>query len=112
MPNQLPDAERAVIDITKLRDYSLNLAHEKGKHKARVFQSALGFTAKDAGHLRRLLLDAVLTCEAKPGPPTLYGRRFVVDVEITGLRGPVTVRSTWMIRNDEDFPRLTSCYIV
>lgn len=39
---KLPNAENAVIDIAKLRDYSLNPNHPEGKHKARVFQAKLG----------------------------------------------------------------------
>jgi len=111
MSKRLPNAERAFVDLAKLRNYSLNPTHEKGKHKARVFRSALGFTVEDAERLRRLVLEAVLTCEAMPGTPTPYGQRFAVDMEVAGLSGPVTVRSAWIIRNDEDFPRLTSCFI-
>ena len=33
---KLPNADRAVVDLGKLRDYSLNPLHEVGKHKARV----------------------------------------------------------------------------
>jgi hypothetical protein len=39
---RLPNADRAVVDIAKLRDYSLNNSHPEGKSKARVFLSALG----------------------------------------------------------------------
>jgi hypothetical protein len=112
MANKLPNADRAFVDIAKLRDYSLNPAHEKGKHKARVFRSALGFTDADAERLRQMVIDAVLNSEAVAGAPTPYGERFTVDFEVTGLNGTVTIRSAWIVRNDEDFPRLTSCYIV
>jgi hypothetical protein len=63
----LPNANRAVVDITKLRDYSLNSTHPEGKHKARVLRSALGFTAADAGRLREMILAAVLANEAAQG---------------------------------------------
>lgn len=26
--------------------------------------------------------------------------------------GSVTIRSAWIVRDDEDFPRLTTCYVV
>jgi hypothetical protein len=45
---QLPNAERAVIDIVKLTDYYLSPDHPRGRHKARVFASALGMTASEA----------------------------------------------------------------
>lgn len=109
---KLPNADRAVVEIAKLRDYSLNPAHPEGKHKARVFQSALDLTVDDAERLRQIVLDAILLFEATPRSSTPYGQRFVVDFEVKGLHGLVTVRSAWIIRNNEDFPRLTSCYIL
>lgn len=112
MASKLPNAERAVVDIAKLRDYSLNPTHEKGKHKARVFRAALGFTEADAEQLRQLVINAALNSEALPGAFTPYGKRFAVDFQVMGLTGPATVRAVWIVRNDEDFPRLTSCYIV
>ena len=109
---KLPNVDRAVVDIAKLRDYSLNPTHPEGKHKARVFKAALAFTAHNAEQLRRMVLDEIQINEATEQQTTSYGRRFVVDFEVTGLHEIVTVRSTWIIRNDEDFPRLTSCYIL
>ncbi len=41
---KLPNAEKAFVDIEKLRGYCLNQFHERGKHKARLFSSILGFT--------------------------------------------------------------------
>jgi hypothetical protein len=108
---KLPNADRALVPFAKLRDYSLNSAHPSGKHKARVFRAALGFTTEDAERLRGLVLDAILVQEATEQLLNAYGRRFVVDFDATGARGRVKIRSTWLIRNDEDFPRLTSCFI-
>jgi hypothetical protein len=108
---KLPNAERAVADVSKLRDYSLNAEHPKGKHKARVFRAALGLAASDAEALRRMIIEAVLVNEATEQAPNSYGRRFVVDFRAPSTRGPVIVRSTWLIRNDEEFPRLTNCFI-
>ena len=42
--------------MAKLRDYALDPIHSKGKHKARVFASALGLTRNDAEWLRDELL--------------------------------------------------------
>lgn len=55
----LPNAKDAFIDLRKLRDYSLNFESPKGRHKARVFASALGITSENAEKLRACLLDAV-----------------------------------------------------
>ena len=113
---KLPNAERAVIDIEKLRDYCLNPNHPEGKHKARVFLAAIGFKSDNADRLRELILEAIVTAEAKEQSSTPHGRRFVVDFHVKAEQGLVvtlkTIRTAWMIRNDEDFPRLTSCYIL
>ncbi|MGB8510149.1 MAG: DUF6883 domain-containing protein [Pyrinomonadaceae bacterium] len=112
---KLPNAEHAVVDIKKLRDYSLNPNHPEGKHKARVFSEKLGLRADDAERLRQLVLKAILTTEATVQSPTSYGQRFVVDFQVGReerfVVSLVTVRSAWIIRNDEDFPRLTTCFI-
>src|SRR5204863_1509892 len=54
----LPNGGRAAVEIAKLSDYYLNSYHEDGKHKARVFRSALGLGRKDAEWLRGKLLQA------------------------------------------------------
>jgi hypothetical protein len=76
---KLPNAGRAVADIEKLRDYSLNPDHAEGKHKARVFRSALGFTQADAGRLREMVLEAARTGEASFGELLPYGRYCLTD---------------------------------
>lgn len=112
---KLPNADRAVVDIEKLRDYCLNPNHPKGKHKARVFLEKLGWKASDAERLRDLILEAILMTEAMPQQPTIYGQRFVVDFQVRSdqqqVVSLVVVRTAWIIRNVEDFPRLTTCFI-
>ena len=111
---KLPNAENAVIDIAKLRDYSLNPNHPEGKHKARAFSEKLGLERNDAELLRQSILEAILKTEAIEQTATEYGRRFVVDFELQRGVGVVlyraVVRTAWIIRNDEDFPRLTTCF--
>ncbi|MFL6211243.1 MAG: DUF6883 domain-containing protein [Pyrinomonadaceae bacterium] len=112
---KLPNADHAVIDIEKLRDYCLNPAHPEGKHKARVFLAALGIKAEDAERLSKLIREAILIEEATEQSSTPYGRRFIVDFQVKWeeklVVTLVTIRTAWIIRNDEDFPRLTSCFI-
>jgi hypothetical protein len=50
---KMPGGDVAIVDLLKLTEYCLNPDHERGKHKARVF-AALGFSAENAGELRRL----------------------------------------------------------
>jgi hypothetical protein len=74
-----PHADRAIVDIRKLRGYCLNPAHDEGQHKARVFVSALGLTVADTEALRAILLEAVQTHEAQLGYRDAYGQRYTVD---------------------------------
>ena len=109
---KLPNPERAVVDIHKLRNYCLSPEHRRGCHKARVFAASLGLTIADAGYLREALLAAVRENEAVPTEQDEYGKRYVVDFKASGLAGQAVVRSSWIIRQGEDFPRLTSCFVL
>jgi hypothetical protein len=109
---QLPNGDQAIVDIIKLRAYCLNMEHPRGRHKARVFAAALGFTAADAEQLQTLLLAAVRTGEAVVGVQDAYGQRYTVDVTLTGPAGTAQVRSSWIVRVGETVPRLTSCYVM
>jgi hypothetical protein len=75
----LPNGERAIVDIAKLRDYCLNSGHEEGKHKARVFAAALGIGQKDAAWLREQLLRAAASEPALMTARTRFGTLSLLD---------------------------------
>lgn len=108
----LPNAHLARIDDEKLVGYCLNSAHEEGKHKARVFASALGITEAIYFVLRDEILSAVLQEEATLTREISYGVLWQVDFKMTYLNKSATVRTGWIIRNNEDFPRLTTCFVI
>jgi hypothetical protein len=60
---KLPNGERAELG-TKLDDYVLNPLHPHGKHKARLFETALGITLLNAEVLRQGLLEAAAKSNA------------------------------------------------
>lgn len=105
---KIPNADRAVVDIVKLRDYCLNKRHPRGKHKAWLFESILGLTDVDAKELQDTLLEVVRTHSAVEGKHDQYGKRYVIDFTMI----KTTVRSSWIMRSSEDFPCLTSCYVL
>ena len=109
---KLPNGDRAVVELAKLRDYCLNKQHFRGRHKARVFASALGITSGDAEILRQTLLDAAVEKSATPGEQDDYGQRYVLDFRMTGPRGSATVRSLWIVLTGERVPRLVTCYVL
>jgi len=106
----IPNAEHAVVDIRKLRDYCLNPMHDEGQHKAHLFAIALGMTTDDAEDLRALLLQAVKTADAQLGRRDTYGQRYTVDLLLEWHDRQAMVRSGWIIEHDSDTPRLTTCY--
>ena len=108
---RLPNSDKAVVEIGKLLDYSLNPHHAVGKHKARVFRSALGITMEDADWLRQRAIEAALSDDAKPGAKSVFGDKYVVDWSVQFEGKSAVVRFTWIIEFDTDFPRLTSCYV-
>ncbi len=108
----LPNADQAVVDLDKLRDYCLNPAHPRGRHKARVFAAALGITAHEAAWLRTAFLRAARDRPAVPGRADAHGRRYHLDFEVIGPKGAAQVRTTWIIRAGETAPRLTSCFVL
>lgn len=94
-----------------MQGYCLNPNHEDGKHKARVFASALGIGQSDAEWLRKLLLLA-----AKEEPATVvgenrFGTLYVLDLTVNTSFGSAVVRSGWIVQFSEGFPRLTTCYV-
>ncbi len=109
---RLPYADRAIVDAAKLRDYCLSRRHPRGRHKARVFASRLGFTEEHADVLRSALLDSALNSEAMKGEEDSYGQRYMIDFEVAGPLGKAAVRSSWIILTGEQTPRLTSCFVL
>ncbi len=109
---KLPNSQHAVIDINKLQGYCLNHLHPRGKDKARVFSAALGLTIDHADMLQKALFDAAKTYEATLTTKDIYGQRYVIDFIMSGPTGVAMIRSAWIIRINEDFPRLTTCYVL
>ena len=108
---KLPNHQNAIIDIAKLRDYCLNEFHPIGKDKAKVFREVLGFDESNAEELKQIIFEALKINEAIPQREDEYGRRFAVDFTFRNFAIEIVIRTSWIIRPNEPFPRLTSCYI-
>ena len=109
---KLPNSAQAHVDIVKLRDYCLGNSHPEGRHKARVFLSALDLAAKDAEFLRRAILDVVASAEAVPTDSDEFGSRYRLDFEMMHGSRKAMIRTAWIVRRDEKFPRLLTCYVL
>lgn len=108
----LPNANRAFIDDRKLTEYCLSFEHSDGKNKARVFAAALGITKATYFVLKTAILEAVLTESAVFQEETRRGTYWQVDFTLRYLNKFARVRSAWIIRRDEDFPRLVTCFVL
>ena len=109
---KLPNADDAVINLKKLKNYCLNPSHPRGKHKARVFQSVLSISQNDAEILKGKILESISSNDCLIGEVDIYGSRYSVDIRIDLKGRHALIRTTWIIKNKENFPRLTSCYIL
>jgi hypothetical protein len=106
----IPNAEDAVVDISKLRDYCLNPEHIDGRHKARLFASILGITADHAEELRQILLGVVRAQDAQLGRQDEFGQRYTLDFTIEWQNRSATIRSGWIVEHSSGVPKLTTCY--
>jgi hypothetical protein len=113
MPEQprLPRAGEARIATDKLVAYALDPSHERGQHKARVFASALGITAKDWRYLHDQILAALPRAPVRGTRITPFGVTYEIVVMVDGLNGRTApVVTTWMVERDAP-PRLTSTWV-
>ena len=109
---KLPNGQHCDLG-TKLEDYSLNPSHREGRNKARVFASVLGITQDNAEVLGAAIRSAAADSEEAEargdnGFGEVFNLRFVMRTD----RGSATVLTAWIVLRNEDFPRLTTCYII
>ena len=105
------DIDAAIIDPVKLRDYCLSPEHPRGKHKARVFQSVLGLEHKDWQLLADAIRENLAAGSWVADSTDEFGSRYHVDMLIEFLDRSAMVRTLWIVRSGEEFPRLTSCFV-
>jgi uncharacterized protein DUF6883 len=109
---KLPNAENAVVEMTKIRDYCLSTTHFRGKNKARVFQSIFGFTVDDAFEFQALLKKAAKEGDAVQGASDSFGTRYIIDFELSRNNRTARIRSCWMLPKNEAPPRFLTCYVL
>ena len=113
----LPNCEHAFIEDDKLLEYALSPRSERGQHKARVFESALGFNLSNWQELRQVVLSALPKQEATLTGENVFGRKYQVLLPITGPNGRTAdVLTVWQFDRQADgtladAPRLVTIYI-
>jgi hypothetical protein len=109
---KLPNFQSAIIELAKLRDYCLSTEHPRGRHKARVFREVLGLSAGDAEWLRDKLLDGIQNHPAEMQEADSFGSRWRADLPLTRQDKSVVVRTGWIIKTGEQYPRLITCWVL
>ena len=107
---KLPDADRALVGVAKVRDYLLSDSHPVGRFKSAFFV-ALGYSAADWAILATDLRSHALAHEARAGDLTEYGQKYLVRGRIDGPAGRSAVLvAVWIVLHGEDFPRFVTAF--
>lgn len=106
----LPNIEKATIDPGKLAGYVLNAGHPEGRHKARVFLSALGLAAADAAWLADAILAGLRHVEATLQCHTEWGGIFRADMDIVRGERCARIRTVWLCPAQR--ARLVTCFVI
>ena len=110
--NALPNYQNAVIPSNKLERYSLEPMHPRGKHKAIVFKSALGFDQSNWATLKQSIFDELPYHQATATKEDSWGKRYKVVLPIRGPNGNTTdVVVAWIIKAGTDYPSLDSTWV-
>jgi len=105
---KLQNADRAVVELTKLTQYLLDIDHPQGGPKAR-FLARFGFAIDNPGALSKALVGHACEHDISASRNTAYGTIIEVEGKLdtpTGRR-PV-VRTVWSVDNGSDVPRLVT----
>ena len=107
---KLPNANSAIIDERKLREYLLSSSHPIGRFKA-SFLAGIGFNGENWELLRRGLLDLADREDASAVESTAFGRKFLIRGILAGPGGAsAEVVTIWIIPPQDDRPRLVTVY--
>lgn len=107
---RLPNAEQALIEERKLREYLLSPVHPLGRFKAAFF-ARLGYAPERWERLEQDLRSQHLTKDAEEIGETRYGRKYRIRGKLVGPNGKAAeVVSIWVIRKGETVPRLVTAY--
>jgi hypothetical protein len=103
---RLPNADLAVVEDAKVRDYLLSGYHPVGRFKSVAFL-ALGFSGDHWQLLRDALLQLAFTGDASTGQPSPFGLKFEICAILRGPSGcQANVVTVWLVSNGLDFPSL------
>ena len=107
---QLPSADHAIIEPSKLQDYLLSSHHPLGRFKAAFFAS-LGYSQERWKELDRDIREQHLILDAEMGEATKYGQKYLIRGPLRSPEGTIVQLVTvWIVRGDEETPRFVTAY--
>jgi hypothetical protein len=108
-PKRIPGSESATIGDNRIVSYLLNESHERGKHKARVF-NALGYSTANAGEFEAAILSQVAAVEGQFQKDNGWGgENWQAIVRLPTASGTaVDLRTYWEVRPNEPPKFLTA----
>ncbi len=107
---KLPNAERAIIDAEKLRDYVLSSAHPVGRFKAAFF-GEMGYSSENWEIFERHLRELILSQDVTKVEKSRYGQKFVIEGILASPAGEtVQIVTVWVILRGENIPRFVTAY--
>ena len=107
---KLPNANSAIVDEAKVRDYLLSPEHPVGRFKARVFVAA-GYRRQRWQRLRDDLAALAESLDTELARIDQYGQHFVGTGELRAPGGQaLPVVTVWVVPFEGAPPRLVTAY--
>ena len=104
------NADQAVVDPSKLRDYLLSPSHPVGRFKATFF-TTLGYSQQEWPVLKDDLLAIVCAGQPVLGKDSGYGQKYEVSGTLTGPNGKqARIKTVWLVSLDETAPRFVTAF--
>ena len=106
----LPNADRAQVDLEKLKRYLLSQTHPIGRSKARFFRG-IGFDESNLAILEQGLSTIAKAGKVVETVPSIHGTKYIVDGSITTPSGDqVELRTIWIVDSGHTHPRFVTAY--
>ena len=110
---QFINSESIEISPAKLTEYALNPNHIDGKHKAKVFETTLGYTLDNYQDLIDNVYRNINKFPFSQIGSNDQGELFRCDIAMSGPNGKTAVvRTGWITENDSGLYRLTTIFVV
>ena len=110
MSDKLPNADKAVVESSKLTDYLLSLDHPEGKGKAKYFMQ-FGFGPPQADVMESAMLNHAVTQPVVQVKQSEHGVKYVIKCSVLtpDKRNPC-IFSIWIVDAGKTMPRFVTAY--